>query len=133
MRQKDAEHEPCFACPAETDMPKILKKWTVLPHGRLTRVDANIFSVVGEVQMPLGKFPRRMTLIRLADSRLVIFSAIALDEHEMQAVEAFGKPAFLIVPSGIHRLDAKIWKDRYPNLCVIAPAGARRKVEEVVP
>ena len=113
-------------------MPKTLKEWTVKPHGKLTRVDASILSVVGELPMPLGKFPRRMTVIRLDDSRLVIFSAIALDEHEMKAIEAFGKPSFLIVPSGIHRLDAKIWKDRYPNLCVIAPAGARRKVEEVV-
>jgi len=76
---------------------------------------------------------RRMTIVRLQDSRLVIFSAIALDEAEMRALEDFGEPAFLIVPNDIHRMDAKIWKDRYRALRVVAPAGVRKQVDEVVP
>jgi len=82
--------------------------------------------------MPIGNFPRRMSIVRLADGRLVIYSAIALGENQMQRIEKFGKPAFLIVPGDLHRLDAKIWKDRYPGLYVVAPAGARAKVEKVV-
>jgi hypothetical protein len=74
-----------------------------------------------------------MTLVRLSDGRLVIWSAIALDEKEMATLEAFGRPAFLIVPNDHHRLDAKAWKERYPQLQVIAPKGARAKIEEVVP
>ena len=74
-----------------------------------------------------------MTVVRLHDSRLIIYSAIALDEAEMRALEDFGQPAFLVVPSDIHRMDAKIWKDRYPELLVVAPAGVRKQVEEVVP
>jgi hypothetical protein len=73
-----------------------------------------------------------MTVARLSDGRLVIYSAIALDEDEMRALEAFGTPAFLVVPGQLHRMDAKIWKARYPKMLVIAPAGARAKVEEVV-
>ena len=114
-------------------MPKTLQEWKVLPHQKLSRIDENLLTVVGELRMPLGKFPRRMTVVRLGDSRLIFYSAIALDETEMTALELYGIPAYLIVPSGIHRLDAKIWKDRYPELTVIAPAGARRKVAEVVP
>jgi hypothetical protein len=117
----------------ENDMPGILKEWTVLPHGALTHVDSNLLTVVGDLPMPAGTFPRRMTVVRLRDSRLVIYSAIALDEPEMQAIEAWGTPSFLIVPSDIHRKDAKIWKERYSGLFVIAPEGARKKVEEVVP
>jgi len=83
--------------------------------------------------MPLGNFPRRMTVVRLRDSRLVIWSAIALDEKEMATLESFGRPAFLIVPNDHHRLDAKAWKDRYPEVRVVAPQGSREKVEEVVP
>jgi hypothetical protein len=113
-------------------MPRPFQKWTVLPHGRLTPIDDDILSVVGDIHMPIGDFPRRMTVIRLADRRLVIYSAIALDEQDMLAIESFGDPAFLVVPSGLHRMDAKIWKDRYPRLHVVAPAGARAKVEEVV-
>jgi hypothetical protein len=82
--------------------------------------------------MPLGKFKRRMTVARLEDSRLVVFSAIALDEAEMHGLENYGTPTFLIVPNDKHRLDAKIWKDRYPAIQVIAPVGARENVEKVV-
>jgi hypothetical protein len=114
-------------------MTKPFQQWTVLPHGKLVQVDDNILTVVGEIHMPLMDLPRRMTVVRLVDSRLVVFSAVALDEDEMAALEAFGRPAYLIVPSDKHRLDAKIWKDRYPKMQVIAPEGARAKVEETVP
>lgn len=113
-------------------MPKPFEQWTVLPHGPLTQVDDNLFSVTGDLHMPVGDVPRRMTVVRLRDGRLVIYSAIALDADEMRALEVLGDPAYLIVPNDIHRMDAKIWKQRYPNLIVVAPAGVRSKVEEVV-
>ena len=108
------------------------KSWTVLPHGDLIAIDDNILTVVGEISMAVGALPRRMTIVRLVDSRLVIFSAIALREEDMRRVEEFGTPAFLIVPNEIHRMDAKTWKDRYPNMRVTTPEGARSKVEEIV-
>ncbi|MES1177491.1 MAG: hypothetical protein ABUL62_24425 [Myxococcales bacterium] len=114
-------------------MPKPFTEWTVLPHGKLSRLDDNLLCVTGDLHMPVGDFPRRMTVVRLHDGRLVVYSAIALDEAEMQALESFGEPAFLIVPNDIHRMDAKIWKDRYPEARVVAPAGVRKQVEEVVP
>jgi hypothetical protein len=114
-------------------MSRALDEWKVLPHGQLTQVNESILTVVGEIKMPLTKFPRRMTIVRLRDGRLVVFNAIALDEDEMRRVESFGRPAFLVVPNDHHRLDAKIWKERYPDLQVVAPAGSRKKVEEVVP
>lgn len=113
-------------------MAKTFDKWTVLPHGKLTQIEPNLLTVVGDLPMPLGEFPRRMTVARLRDGGLVIFSAIALDEPEMAQLEAFGTPSYLVVPGDIHRMDAKAWKDRYPALCVIAPPGAREKVQEVV-
>ena len=73
-------------------MPKPFKEWTVLPHGKLTRLDDNLLSVTGDLHMPLGDYPRRMTVVRLDDSRLAIYSAIALDEDEMHALEDFRCP-----------------------------------------
>ena len=113
-------------------MPRTLEQWKVLPHDDLVQVANNILTVVGEIRMPLMTLPRRMTIVRLQDKRLVIFSAIALDEAEMRRIEAFGTPTFLIVPNDHHRLDARIWKDRYESLQVIAPAGAREAVEKAV-
>jgi hypothetical protein len=114
-------------------MTQPFQQWTVLPHGKLVQSDENILTVVGQIHMPLMDLPRRMTVVRLVDARLVVFSAIALDEDEMSALEAYGRPAYLIVPSDKHRLDAKTWKDRYPEIQVVAPEGARAKVEETVP
>jgi hypothetical protein len=113
-------------------MAEPFQQWTVLPHDKMRSLDDKLVTVAGDLPMPLGAFPRRMTVVRLADRRLVIFSAVALDEGEMLQLEKFGTPSFLIIPSDIHRMDAKIWKDRYPNLRVIAPPGARAKAEEVV-
>ncbi len=110
-----------------------LQHWKVLPHGKLARLEDNLVTVTGEIHMPLMNLPRRMTVVRLYDARLVVYSAIALQEHEMEWLEAWGRPAFLIVPSDHHRLDAKIWKDRCPAMQVVAPRGARAKVEETVP
>ena len=114
-------------------MTKPFKHWKVLSYGKLKQIGDNILTVTGDIHMPLMDLPRRMTVVRLSDSRLVVFSAIALDEDEMAELEAYGHPAYLIVPSDKHRLDAKIWKDRYPEMRVVAPEGARAKVEQIVP
>ena len=110
-----------------------LDRWQVSPHGELVEVDEGILSVAGEIEMPLGHFPRRMTAVRLSGDRSLIFSAIALKEPDMRRIEALGWPHFLVVPSGMHRRDARIWKQRYPPIKVLAPPGAREAVEEVVP
>ena len=108
------------------------KQWTVLPHGKLTRVNERIMTVVGDLKMPLMELPRRMTAIRTSAGDLVIFSAIALDEAGMAELEAFGKPAFLVVPSVRHRLDAPGFAQRYPDITVVAPRAGAGKIAEVV-
>jgi hypothetical protein len=108
------------------------RAWKVQPHGHLTQVDDNILTVTGTILMPAGRLPRRMTVVRLADGGLVIFSAISLADEQMTVLEAFGTPAFMIVPNDHHRIDAKSWKERYPSIRVIAPAGAREKVEKLL-
>jgi hypothetical protein len=113
-------------------MAKPFDQWTVLPHGKLTRISDNILSVTGRMHMPpMGEVERRMTVVRLRDGSVVVFSAISLDEPEMAALEAWGTPTYLVVPSDIHRMDVKPWKARYPSLTVIAPAHAREKVENL--
>jgi hypothetical protein len=114
-------------------MPTPNLQWKVLPHGKLAEIDPNILTVTGRIHVPLTDLPRRMTVARLTGRRLVVFSAIALNEASMRMLENFGQPAFLVVPSDKHRLDAKAWKDRYPAMQVVTPEGSRKKVEEIVP
>ncbi len=39
--------------------------WKVRPHGNLSKIDDGILTVTGPIRMPLGSFPRRMTVVRL--------------------------------------------------------------------
>jgi len=114
-------------------MSATMSEWRVQPHGPLVNVADNIITAEGEVHMPVGSIHRRMTIVRLRDGRLVVWSAVSLDENQMQSIERFGRPAFLIVPNPYHRMDARAWKERYPMMRVVAPEGARAKVTEVVP
>src|SRR5258706_2858018 len=88
-------------------MTRPFQDWEVLPHGKLSQIDDNILTVVGEIEMPLTTLLRRMTVVRLNDSRLVRFSPVALADNALAALEAFGRPAYLIVPSDKHRLAPK--------------------------
>ena len=108
------------------------KDWTVLPHDELLPVNERIFTVVGELKMPLMRLPRRMSIVRLSTGEIVIFSAIALSEPEMVKVESLGRPAFLVVPSQMHRLDAPSYARRYPQITVAAPRAGVEKIGEVV-
>lgn len=106
------------------------KEWTVLPHDPIEKLAPNLWSVSGS--MPKGN-QRRMTIARLADGRLVVHNAVALGDSEMQAIDAFGKVAAIVVPNGFHRQDAGIFKQRYPDAKVFCPRGALGKVKQVVP
>lgn len=106
------------------------ESWTVLPHGPIEKLTENLWRVEGSLpNMPLK---RVLTIARMKDGRLVLHNAVALDDDGMKQVEAWGEPAYLVVPNGYHRLDAKVFKQRYPKIVVVAPAGSRAAVEKVV-
>jgi hypothetical protein len=111
-------------------MPKPYEQWTVTPHGPIEKVSENLWRVGALI--PGAPLERTMLVARLASGELVIYNAIALGDAEMKELEAWGTPAWLVVANHMHRLDARIFKARYPALRVVAPAGARAKVEEVV-
>jgi hypothetical protein len=112
-------------------MPKPRTLWQPGEHEPIQKLSENLWWVRGPI--PGISIRRCMTLARLADGRVLIWSAMPLDEPSMQAVEAWGTPAFLIVPSALHRLDAAAYKARYPALRVLCPRGAQRAAGEVVP
>jgi len=111
-------------------MAKANRDWVVGKHAPIERLEENLRTVTGGV--PGMSLKRVMTLVRLEDGRVVIHSAVALDDASMAEVEAWGRPAVLLVPNGYHRLDAPAYLARYPDLEVLCPKGSRSKVEEVV-
>jgi hypothetical protein len=105
-------------------------EWRVLPHQPIEKLSENVWRVLGDI--PGMSLKRVMVIAKRADGQLVFHSPIALAAEAMVEVEAWGAPGFVVVPSGIHRLDAPRYKKRYPQLRVFAPSGARSKVEEVL-
>ncbi len=112
-------------------MAKAHDTWKVLPHRPIEVVAENLWRVEGKLEgMPLK---RVMTIARRSDGELVIHNAMALDDASMARIDEWGRVAWIIVPNGFHRLDARVFKDRYPAARVLCPRGGRSKVEEVVP
>lgn len=114
-------------------MAKVFEQWTVCPHDPIKEHGDNLWTVDGKLKV--GAAPpidRRMTIAKLGDGRLAIYNGIALEEPEMKRIEAWGPPSILIIPNGFHRQDAKIFKQRYPNLKVLAPKGHIKRVEQVI-
>lgn len=106
------------------------RPWTVLPHQAIERLEENLWSVEGK--LPSGGMTRRMAIFRLGDGRLVFYNAIPLDDASMAAVEAWGTPAFLVIPSSGHRLDVHAFAARYPGLKVVCQKEIAAKVGQVV-
>ncbi len=106
------------------------RPWTVLDYETPHRVDDTLWWVDGQLpRIPIG---RRMSVIRLADGRLVIHSAIALREEDMKAIEDWGIPSFLVFPNHFHCMDGPAYKQRYPDIKVLCPAPSRAKLEGLV-
>jgi hypothetical protein len=113
-------------------MAKLNREWTVQRHGPVEMLDTGLLTVTGEIGMPLGRFPRRMTVAALAGGGTLVWSPIAVDDDALAAIEALGRPKFLVVPGRHHRLDVAAWKARYPDARVVCPAGAAETVAEAV-
>lgn len=113
-------------------MAKAFESWTVLEHEPIVKHSENLWTVRGTMRAPSGEVTRVMTLVKLADGRVLLHNAIALDDAEMRTIEAWGEPAILIVPSGFHRQDARIFKQRYPAAKVYCPKGSIKRVAQVV-
>lgn len=114
-------------------MPRLNEEWVVYEHGPVQQVDPGLLTVEGTIRMPLGRFPRRMTIVGLESGGSAVWSPISLNPAGMGKVESLGAPRFLIVPNAHHRLDLRAWKKRYPAARVIAPDGARDEVGKASP
>ncbi len=111
-------------------MAKAHDTWKVLPHRPIAQLTENLWRVEGKLEnMPLR---RVMTLARRGDGGVVVHNAMALDDASMAQIDAWGPVTALIVPNGYHRLDARVFKERYPQARVYCPRGATKKVSEVV-
>jgi hypothetical protein len=100
------------------------------PHGSVSFVDDGLFVVAGRWKH--SAFERKMTVFLLASGEVAVHSAIAMDEAGMAALEAVGRPSWILVPNSLHASDASWYADRYPGARVLVPAAARVKLFEKI-
>lgn len=107
-----------------------LTDWKILPHRDIEAFSEHLWQIEGDLEhLPIG---RRMVMVRMDDGRLVIHNAICVSEQCMARIEAWGEPAFVIVPNAFHRIDAPRWAARYPKAKVLTSSAAKKKVLERV-
>jgi len=100
------------------------------PHGPVSFVDDGLFVVEGRWKR--SPFERKMAVFLLATGEVAVHSPIAMDEAGMTALEAIGRPSWILVPNTGHSSDASWYADRYPAARVLVPAAARAKLFEKV-
>ncbi len=103
----------------------------VLPHGPLEPLAPRLWRVRGT--LPSFPLPREMIVWRDDAGDLLLHSVVAVDEPTVDALLALGAPRTMVVPSTMHRLDAGVYKARWPALQVVCPAAVRAKVQAAVP
>jgi hypothetical protein len=106
------------------------RPWTVLPHGPVEPLAEGLWTVEGA--LPYAGLKRRMTIVRLPEGGLAFHNAVPLREADMAMLERKGRPALLLIPNGMHRLDVHAWKERFPQVTVLCPAAARERVAKAV-
>lgn len=102
----------------------------VCPHGPITPLADGLWQVTGSI--PRGGLKRNMVVYRLPDGTLLLHSVVALKEADMAQLEKLGRPSVMVVPNALHRMDAPAFAERYPDIRILAPAGARKGVEQRV-
>lgn len=101
-------------------MPKPERAWEVSPHHPFEKHDDNLWSV--RTQLPGGRQgERRMVIARMKDGRLVFYNAAPLEQAALDELSAWGKPAFLVLPSNLHMMDGHAFQQRL-GLEVYGPA-----------
>lgn len=69
----------------------------------------------------------RMTVIRLAGSRLLLHSPISHSPELAEQVERLGSPTFIVAPNRFHHLYAHGWSSAYPTSSLYVAPGVEAK------
>jgi hypothetical protein len=107
-------------------MAKQPRPWIVTRHDPIEKLEDNLWSVQGDV--PGVPFKRRMFIIKRSDGSLMFFgAAIPLEEAALAEVNAWGRPAMLVLPHDQHMIDARPFSEKL-SLPVYGPKACEAKL-----
>lgn len=97
----------------------------------LTPFADGVWLDVGPVRILGMSLTTTMTVVRLGDGSLLLYSPIALTGERRAAVEALGPVAHLYAPNTFHHLWVGEWAAAFPAVRLHAPAGLAKKRPEL--
>jgi hypothetical protein len=99
----------------------------------MTPIAPDIWHVAGKpLSFPGGvKMPLSSTVIRLPDSRVVVYSPAKFDDEDVAAISALGEVAYIISPSLLHHLYAGPAKERWPKAQLLGAPGLADKRKDL--
>lgn len=77
-------------------------------------------------------YPTRVTVIRLSDGNLFVWSPIELSDKLRATVDAVGEVRHIVAPNSLHHLFLTQWKRAYPAAKLYAPPGLRKKRADII-
>ncbi len=81
----------------------------------MQKIDAAIWVHDTDFTFLGADFGNRMTIIRLAEGRLLVHSPVKLDRPLANAVRALGHVAYIVTPNNFHGLFAHEWLSEFPE------------------
>lgn len=108
---------------------------TYPPLNTLKRVAENLWIVDGPIirfGMPWPKmsFPTRMTVVRLAGSRLLIHSPTRLTSELSAEIGRVGEPRWIVGPNRLHYWSIPEWRAAFPQAFVYLAQGIRERASD---
>jgi hypothetical protein len=102
----------------------------LLPHGPWQKLADQLWLLQGT--LPRGSMPRTMVVYRKSNGGLIVHSGVVIDDEALSEMLSWGRIDTLIVPNPWHRLDAAAYREKFPNIQIVAPRAAMAKVAEKV-
>ncbi len=85
----------------------------------------------GQLRVIGFAYPTRMTVIRLADQSLFIWSPCALDTALRQQIDALGAVRYVIAPNTLHHMHLSDWQSAYPQASFFGAPGLLAKRPDI--
>lgn len=82
------------------------------------QIHEDLWEVQGEWSNKLG---RRMTVIRINSNELLVHSAIALSDDDLNWLNSFGKVKYIVAPNSFHCSDAPWFAQKFPDAQLFVP------------
>ena len=96
---------------------------------KLVKVAEGIYCAESEVKMPGGvRMNTRMTVVRLANGKVLVHSPIQLNDELAKAIDALGEVAYVVAPNRFHHLFFGPCAERYARAKTFGPPGLGEKV-----